>query len=181
MDLDVAEAGQEVEHRPQRGPPEEEEQAQREGTEERPRPRVTARTRGAEDGAGVEEQRHDREAAVVEEPSREEPAEHLPGTVGVVEERPLVVLAPRRPLAVADEWHEHPRRDQQRRAADEGGPAEPPEEAAACDESPHADGQEREVARDEVTRNRERERRGRCRKPPATCDGAPREPPGERE
>src|SRR5581483_10706059 len=91
VDLDVAEAGQQVEERPEGGPPEEEEQAEREGAEERPCAQVRPCPRRADERAEEDERGDDRSAAAVEEPAGEEPAEHLARAERVGEIRAVVV------------------------------------------------------------------------------------------
>src|SRR5207237_6162411 len=103
VDLDVAETGQDVDQPAPGHAAEEEEQAERERPEQRPRAHVTAHARETHEHAGEEENGDDREASVVEELPIEEPGEDLVRAVRVVEEATLVVLAPRRQLRVADE------------------------------------------------------------------------------
>src|SRR5581483_12442352 len=164
-------------------PPEEEEQAEGEGAEERPCAQVRPRPRRADERAEEDERGDDRSAAAVEEPAGEEPAEHLARAERVGEIRAVVVAAARRPRRVADERDEHPRGDERRSAGDEKRTHEPSPEAGPApeDDHPDADGQDPEVAGDEVAGDRERERGGRSGEAPSADDRAPGQSPGERQ
>jgi hypothetical protein len=112
VDLDIAEPRKDVQHPAPGRTPEEEQEAQREGAQERPGAQVSTSTGDAAYGADEEQNREDREPAVVEEVAREEPAKDLARTVGVVEDRARVDLAPGRPLRVADQGDEDPGGDE---------------------------------------------------------------------
>ena len=109
-----------------------------------------------------------------------EPVEHLTRTVGVVEERALVVDALVRPLPVLDQRHEGPRGDREPAEGDEGGAADMPHEPAPEDDHPHADDEQRQVAGDEVTGDRQGDCGRRGRVMAAARDRPPRQSPGER-
>ena len=128
----------------------------------------------ADDDADDEEERDDREAAVVEELAREEPAEDLVGAVRVVEDRARCRTRSASSTSCRRRAARAPtrRRAASRRTTIAARPTRRDEARAAEDEHPHADGEDRQVAGDEVARDRQRERqrpRRRSRLPRVTA------------
>src|SRR6266566_4542403 len=165
MDLDVAHPGEEIDHPMPRTTAEEEKEAEGEGAEQRASADVGARAKDAHHDPEKEEHRDDREAALtVEDLAGEEPAEDLLRAERVVEDRAFVVLRACCPLRVDDQRHEHPGGDEETATGREGCAADPADEAGlAQEDDPHTYGQNREVARDEVAGDREREGDGGSR------------------
>ena len=118
----------------------------------------------------------------VEDLPGEEPAENLRRAVGIVEDRPLVVLGASRPLRIADQRHEDPRRDEEGAAGHERCAANSPEEARlAGDDHPNPYREQCQVARDEVAGDRQRERCGRGRVALAAGHRVPCHAPRDRQ
>ena len=115
MHLQVAVAGQDLHERSERRAAEEQQQAQRPRAEHARAPPPSAGSRITHitkpDG---QEQREDREAAVVEQLPRPQPLHDLARTVGVVEDRALVDLGLRGVVAIREQRNQHPGRDSER-------------------------------------------------------------------
>ena len=106
MDLDIPHAGEEVDQPMPGAAAEEEKEAEGKGAEHRASADVGARAKDAQHDPEEEKERDDREAPLaVEDLAAEEPAKNLLCPERVVEDRALVVLSTRSPLAVSNKRH----------------------------------------------------------------------------
>ena len=101
------------------------------------------------------EQRHHRKPPMVEQLTRDQPAEHAAGAVAVGQPGPLQELVRRGPFALVKEGHDHPRGGEQRSAEQQSGTTHPPHHGDTRHDRPDEQRRQGEVAGLEVEGDRQ--------------------------
>ncbi len=96
---------------------------------------------------GKEDVEPGREAVVVVEVAGDQPPQHLPGAVAVLERRALQNLVPGRPVRLRQHGDDDPGRRQRSRGAERHGAPESPPQVRRDQEGPHDQRHEGQVAR----------------------------------
>ena len=148
-DEDVAAARHDVVERSEGRPPERHDERDDPDHDEGAAGQERAPARQADADPDGHEDRDDgqpgRRVAVVVEVAGEEPRQHLPGAVAVLEPRSLEHLVARRPVRLLEQRDDDPGRRQHGRRPERHGAADPPPQVRRGDEGPHDEGHEGEV------------------------------------
>ena len=177
----VARAGEQPQDRPERRPPEEQHERDEEQEQQHAEPFVTAVPPERHQEADRDQDRDHRRPPAVEQLAAREPHEDLLGPERVVVDLPARVLVVHRPQPVGEQRHDDPGRDEQAADPDQGRAPDPAQELTPLHEREHAQREQREVAGQQVARDRQRQHERREPVRTALRDRPPRQAPRERQ